>query len=376
MRLIWYCTVLLSQRLSFSVFSHTLFPADFVSLPQRSQQKCQVKAGMGKRAKVPVALQSELTEYHSLLRALRASSTLDLSSHLVNSQASSQSRVDQQTRDLEEAPQSSYVEESSITRPESSPDQPKRDTWTRWPLLVGDTPVPEWQLKDEVRVIASRFLRALHLSDEDGESGSGFVDEEDGNVLAQPVVDALANATSSYLSKILAAMAELHRPSPRLANRIRPYDWQAVLDVVNSNGLIDKGSVVLTSSSVLSPWLMNYRNVEDLQQRLSIVMSGNAVASQASSSLPPIVSQAFSQLKSTQDDSLFVFEGYTPPSPPKGEFCRSENSFRTFNPMSAFKLQSGPIANEEQVTRKIPTRSPRNVRKATPEVESLSTLSI
>ncbi|KAJ3482012.1 hypothetical protein NLI96_g7276 [Meripilus lineatus] len=254
---------------------------------------------MGKRAKVPVALQSELTEYHSLLRALRASSTLDLSSHLVNSQASSQSRVDQQTRDLEEAPQSSYVEESSITRPESSPDQPKRDTWTRWPLLVGDTPVPEWQLKDEVRVIASRFLRALHLSDEDGESGSGFVDEEDGNVLAQPVVDALANATSSYLSKILAAMAELHRPSPRLANRIRPYDWQAVLDVVNSNGLIDKG------------------NVEDLQQRLSIVMSGNAVASQASSSLPPIVSQAFSQLKSTQDDSLFVFEGYTPPSPPK-----------------------------------------------------------
>ena len=36
----------------------------------------------GKRARVPAALHNELTEYSSLLRALRTSNTLDLASQL------------------------------------------------------------------------------------------------------------------------------------------------------------------------------------------------------------------------------------------------------------------------------------------------------
>ena len=39
---------------------------------------------MGKRTKVPAALHSELSEYASLLRALRTSNTLDLASQLTS----------------------------------------------------------------------------------------------------------------------------------------------------------------------------------------------------------------------------------------------------------------------------------------------------
>ena len=78
------------------------------------------------------------------------------------------------------------------------------------------------------------------------DSGPDGTDSDEGHeetTLPPVAVSALSDATSKYLTEILASMAELHRPAPRLSNRIRPYDWESVLDVVSRNGLIDNTCV-------------------------------------------------------------------------------------------------------------------------------------
>ncbi|KAI1786908.1 hypothetical protein LXA43DRAFT_747453 [Ganoderma leucocontextum] len=169
---------------------------------------------MAKRPRVPAALHAELTEYSSLLRALRTSDTLDLASHLTRppppfiSQASLAGDVSLTDDDddggyiddgdggddyddgddvgedreeaLDESPPTdspsqdafSQVAFSSQSRGDDSPlEQPvnkrkakQRDTWTRWPLLAGDVHVPEWGLADEVKNIAERVLALSALN--------------------------------------------------------------------------------------------------------------------------------------------------------------------------------------------------------------------
>lgn len=180
---------------------------------------------MGKRQKVPKALHSELSEYSSLLRALRASNTLDLASHLAaaSSQvsptpvsAASAASVyedddDEDDDDFEDGQQVRFDDEDGgegeserpatetvasldyddgSSQDSDAADGPKtkrkasrrlkagskttskaraktpKDTWTRWPLLAGDVHVPEWSLQDEVRLLATQALRT-HSSLED-----------------------------------------------------------------------------------------------------------------------------------------------------------------------------------------------------------------
>ncbi|KAH8112342.1 hypothetical protein DFH11DRAFT_1744953 [Phellopilus nigrolimitatus] len=157
---------------------------------------------MPKRARVPAALHSELTEYASLLRALRTNQTLDLSAHLSQLPPSSSqpalivddaSDIDLTDGELDDPsfrttspplpPDSDLVlpvsedqanrvspraASSSRASTERATDQPPRkkrkrtlqnDTWTRWPLLAGDVHRPEWGLADEVQLIADHVRR-------------------------------------------------------------------------------------------------------------------------------------------------------------------------------------------------------------------------
>ncbi|THU77261.1 hypothetical protein K435DRAFT_702800, partial [Dendrothele bispora CBS 962.96] len=95
-----------------------------------------------KRKRVPAALHSELTEYSSLIRALRTSNTLDVTSQLTPSASLSR-------------PASPSV---ASTQSKIRSKKQKKDTWTRWPLLPEDVPVPKWNFEDEVAIIAKQVL--------------------------------------------------------------------------------------------------------------------------------------------------------------------------------------------------------------------------
>ncbi|EKM57226.1 uncharacterized protein PHACADRAFT_59839, partial [Phanerochaete carnosa HHB-10118-sp] len=109
---------------------------------------------MGKRLRVPAALHSELTEYSSLLRALRTSNTLDLASQLTVPASGPTS-----LHEDDAASETSLGDESESERPLTETKKAPKDTWTRWPLLAGDVYVTEWSLEDEVRSIATQALQ-------------------------------------------------------------------------------------------------------------------------------------------------------------------------------------------------------------------------
>lgn len=153
---------------------------------------------MGRRPKVPAALHSELSEYASLLRALRTSDTLDLASQLAatasapatapasvhdgvrisDDEGESERPATESVADLRELDERSIDDDDvSARRPKrkakhkakAKAKAPKasRDNWTRWPLLAGDVYVPEWSLEDEVRLLATQALKAQLREDEE-----------------------------------------------------------------------------------------------------------------------------------------------------------------------------------------------------------------
>ncbi|KAF5392790.1 hypothetical protein D9757_000855 [Collybiopsis confluens] len=236
-----------------------------------------------KRKPVPAALHAELTEYSSLLRAIRASDTLDITSQLTRHHIGkgkekaveafqNDEQGDVMNEDDEEDfyslpdtdppdqsgfssdPQSSQAGPSrlsdettpkptrSIPFPSSPPvdasssDEMKRkrlkmsssrETWTRWPLLAEDVPVPEWSLEDEIAQIVTSLFSQASTSTSDDE-----LDHESAPS-ANPfstLVSSLAFASTHFLDTIFASLASLvpKRP-PSMINRLAPVGWQTVL---------------------------------------------------------------------------------------------------------------------------------------------------
>ncbi|KAI0325370.1 hypothetical protein GY45DRAFT_1260979 [Cubamyces sp. BRFM 1775] len=237
---------------------------------------------MAKRPKVPTALHSELTEYSSLLRALRTSHTLDLVQHLAEPpplafrpplDLDDVQLSDEEREELVQEPPSESVllDHSSVTRSPArsrvseSPERHRsgkakqRDTWTRWPLLAGDVHVPEWGLHEEVRLVAKQVLSATagrHPSglghghpenvSHDLTAGSANLqpslsDEDDTNhpVLSSVALEALTSDSAVFLTRILALLTT-HVPNvdQSMQNRIRPINWETVVDVACANGLV------------------------------------------------------------------------------------------------------------------------------------------
>ncbi|KAG5645166.1 hypothetical protein DXG03_006790 [Asterophora parasitica] len=248
---------------------------------------------MSKRQLVPVALHSELTEYSSLLRALRASNTLDVTAHIANSDLDKELDSNDDDDDLDDeevedavnlnarghgeqdydtdtiasmdfplstnydshnlspsqtpGPSSTGLSRSGSQKrkrePSLSPPQArKRDTWTRWPLLIDDVHVPEWSLEDEIGDLATNTLKirprppfpelGFERSNEAAADDLFNVGDEDADLSFLPH---LTNAASNHLSTILALLVA-HTPnrSVGLQNRIEPMGWRTVLDVLTS----------------------------------------------------------------------------------------------------------------------------------------------
>lgn len=271
---------------------------------------------MGKRPKVPAALHSEFTEYSSLLRALRTSNTLDLASQLTapvptttrnslheDDGASDPSLADEgeSERPLTETVTNSQDHPEGSQQPEDPAvrevrrdakrkarnSKAPRDTWTRWPLLAGDVYVPEWSLEDEVRSIAAQALHAQWRDDSPLTTGLDQAEEESvdaeqpadptpadhgpvdatltledeasGDVegpeslLTPPVLSGLTSSTARFLSQLLALLAAYVPPGEKsMQNRVRPVNWESVLDIATVHGLVDYEYVLHIAGCPLS----------------------------------------------------------------------------------------------------------------------------
>ncbi|KAG6819478.1 hypothetical protein H0H93_011446 [Arthromyces matolae] len=234
---------------------------------------------MSKRKLVPAALHFELTEYSSLLRALRARNSLDVTSHLakrarldLSSDSEDDDSDSQDGHDSQEeyetdaissvhpptssAPLSRDVSPSVTGRPtspdddqrrqhsQSQPRRRRREAWTRWPLLVDDLHVPEWSIDDEVGLLADRVLKpisppALLSQPLEGESSQDpadpSVDPSMDVDIEQPSHHSSAHTAKNYLSTILALLAahSPNRPDSQ-QNRVEPMGWREVLNVLAS----------------------------------------------------------------------------------------------------------------------------------------------
>jgi hypothetical protein len=269
---------------------------------------------MGKRKPVPARLHSELTEYSSLIRALRTSNSLDVTSHItkprpygVESSFSVQRTADEltsddlsdksedqddhaspspsddgrykdpnvnlsggasQSRDISpvSGPSSSVEPPSTIVgrkrkRNSTTPSR-RRDTWTRWPLLASDVYIPEWSLEDEIRILAADALKLQprpplpDLPSQSCTTGSDNGDAEDDDD-DTPYIPHLTNAASTYLSTILALLVA-HTPNRPQSqqNRIEPIGWRAVLEILGSCGNPDVANQKCVSLSRTFPFIL------------------------------------------------------------------------------------------------------------------------
>ncbi|KDQ56905.1 hypothetical protein JAAARDRAFT_59122 [Jaapia argillacea MUCL 33604] len=184
------------------------------------------------RKSVPSGLHNELTEYASLLRALRTSSTLDLASQLttqrrashghesdvslsddpmdgdemdrshgsgdvhaagsstafepdlqVDSRSATSIRTTSTSKKRKRTDEVNRREDSSLTTSSSRSKDRDRDTWTRWPLLAGDVHIPEWGLEDEVKLLALQELKVQRQGN--GDPGPTPATPEDDRTLQQ-----------------------------------------------------------------------------------------------------------------------------------------------------------------------------------------------
>ncbi|KAJ7507197.1 hypothetical protein B0H11DRAFT_194566 [Mycena galericulata] len=176
---------------------------------------------MGKRKQVPRALHSEFSEYSSLLRALDAGDSLKDAKAITEEPPKKRRRLGL------ESTQSVAVAEPQL-EPSKRERPRKRDTWTKWPLLVTDIRVPEFGLEEEIEALVRTCLQnTSHPKAEDA-------DETDEQPSFLPHI---TQSASNFLSGVLALIAQHTPPRPQsLQERINPITWQTVLTALASCG--------------------------------------------------------------------------------------------------------------------------------------------
>lgn len=203
-----------------------------------------------KRKPIPKVLHSELTDYTSLLRALRTRNTLDVTSHIMRTAPSKGDALNSDDDDDDKGHTSQGVHNDTDTASSSSSHtggaaRGRHDNWTRWPLLFDDVAVPEWGFEDEVSTLAAQALKlrpparlsVSALSPDSGPEEDAEGIDPDLNPDTPSYIPHLTACASTQLAKVLALLAA-HTPirAPSLQNRIEPLDWQSVINILSSCG--------------------------------------------------------------------------------------------------------------------------------------------
>ena len=204
-----------------------------------------------KKKRVPAALHSEISEYASLLRALRVTDALDITAQLTRP-VSAPILANDEVMGRYESPMTSHVVYEGVApieekghSPALDASQKSRNTWTRWPLLAEDVHIPEWRFEDEVHSLAKEAL----LSDLSTSSELPASTPSDLNVSGEDQVEVLlppsslrvlADVSSSHLEHILSALAS-YTPmvDKSVQHRHHPLDWESVLNIVSATRLVD-----------------------------------------------------------------------------------------------------------------------------------------
>jgi len=202
---------------------------------------------MGKeRKRIPAALHSELNEYSSLLRVLWTEDTQDVATQLARHTGNAPIGKATSEEDLYEddvgLSDSDIPVDSSATKDSGSQPHPKKrrkqqlDTetavkrrkmrlhslWVRWPIPLEDTPVPEWDFPDQMRLVLQIWLTQQPLR-----VPLAF-DAHTPQI--PPIVGRLSESSEWVLSSLLGTITSL---MPRRAlsaqNRIDVCSWQNVL---------------------------------------------------------------------------------------------------------------------------------------------------
>jgi hypothetical protein len=230
------------------------------------------------RQNVPAALHSELSEYASLLRAIRANSTLDLVPQLNSENVSwtagrynydvATGEEDQQVDDLnsseepEEGSSGHGKEKEAESQKLKRTRKRKRDDdgqWTRWPLLLEHCPKPEWTFEEEISAISERCLRAQAQattpsrphsapgsstqSDHDDHSSSEHIGTEQ-NIqefnLPPAFLKGLTVNMATKLSNLFSLLAQ-HRLDATWTkhSRAAPMGWRDIIDIAGANRIFD-----------------------------------------------------------------------------------------------------------------------------------------
>ena len=214
-----------------------------------------------RRGYITAGLRSEISEYSSLLRALQSNNALDISPDVTTARSSlapSSSQGSQATSDSgasanqpDPGPRRNSKRKRSARSKGPLTRNVRRETSSRWPLLVDDVCVPEWGLEEEMKLLASQSLKrlqpdaGLRAHHNLGPSTEGEdEDEDEDDILSESFVDALTTASSSHLSQIFSLLAA-HVPLSEnsMQGRIMPISWESVLDIVSVSGACDPKSI-------------------------------------------------------------------------------------------------------------------------------------
>ncbi len=209
-----------------------------------------VTLNMPKRSRVPAALHSELSEYSSLLRALRTSTALDLTTQLARASSSELDHSDKHSEGDATLFTAGEWWNDDERQPHLSKDATNKRSGgltARWPLLAGDVATPEWGIEDEIQLIAQKAQSACRTYST-GEMPTNVEDISDEDLPA-PCLRALTLLSVHHLSQILMLLA-FHVPLVEKVsyNRMRPMDWQDILNIIASNRQIDPEYVILIRS--------------------------------------------------------------------------------------------------------------------------------
>ncbi|KAG8218098.1 hypothetical protein J3R82DRAFT_3615 [Butyriboletus roseoflavus] len=196
-----------------------------------------------KRVFVPTALHAELTEYTNLVRALRTTRTLDLTTHLLQHAAR-------------------HKENDA-------------DTWTHWPLI--DCPVPEWSLEDEIQqlgeTVVQQQARAACALDDGEADHDGLAADADADSdlegMSPTAAKCLILHTGSVLVHILNLMADQRPLAPgSMQNRLWAMNWEDVISLLAVGGAIDPTYVHRLATPPLSILILMRSIIARAEKRL------------------------------------------------------------------------------------------------------------
>jgi len=251
---------------------------------------------MSRRQVVPVALREELTEYSSLLRALKTSHSLDLLVNLTEPYVKNRDGEIDSDNDDDEQHSTSAIARTDVQAGIGSGFKRKhldteskhwrnRDQWTRWPIPTKDVPPPDWSLQDEIREIIERVLfsdqefdspsfdeggneyndnenkndgmggdpsmhtRQDHTRQDQPEADIIFSDcEDERDMYVHGLVESMTPVIQCKLESLFALIsAHTIARSDSMQNRIEPFDWRDLLNILGSPAarhLVDETCVV------------------------------------------------------------------------------------------------------------------------------------